>query len=292
MRPLKLTKIAMTLAALAAGASAHAQEPVEETRGSTAIVTLSLTEYLTDAALFKKDEAGKIIVDPVTKSKTPVFENEFTQESLTRSISTYESGAKIVTYRISNKEFLEALAEEEGLIDDIKGWSLIMLEVAGESNAFITKKGIPPNNVPQYINVDQYLAIFYSGAYAIRENSSEVDTTVFGVEPKPDIVTRRESGSYQGKWLVGVESQFAFTKLDLQGVLNDSGTLRTYTTGTGSARTQDTQWIPGARSITSITGSLLFEDEVDPQPPSVIIGSISIGAGKQVLDLSPFGLAP
>jgi hypothetical protein len=261
MKSMNLSKITIALAALAAGTSVYAQE--ESGKGTVANLTLKLTEYLTDPALLKKDEDGKFL-----PGKIPTFENEFTVESASKSVSTYEYGSKITTYKISNKEFLEGLKDEVGLITDIRGWAVVVVERDGENTTFITKKGANP------INVSQYLYYVTEEAGAEQASYKSVTTENFS----NDTSSEKETGSFKAKYLVGVKGNFPSTEIDLQGVYSESETLKTF----GKGEDQYTQWIPGARSITNISGSLDFEEEGDEGDTSVVMGSISAAAGKQI----------
>lgn len=268
---MKLKKMILALAALTAGTSAYGDE---SDRGTVANLTLKLTEYLTDSALFLKNDAGKLVLDE-GKKKILTDENFYSVESASKIVSTFEYGSKITTYKISNKQFLEALREEEGLIPDIKGWAVVVVQSEEDPSLFITKKGEDP------IDVSQYLRLLFLDASAEKVSYKSVETQVISTENS----TETETGSFQGKFLVGIKSGFSSSSLELQGVYDESAILRTF----GKGDEKYTQWMHGRRSVNSITGSLKFDDESesdDAQDPSVITGSISIAAGKQVPDLS------
>lgn len=258
MKSMNLSKITIALAALTAGTSAFAG-------GTVANLTLKLTEHLTDPALLRKDENGKVVTP-----KEPTFENQYSVGNESKSVSTYEYGSKITTYKISNKEFLEALVEEVGLISEIKGWAVVLLESEGEVKTFIEKKGVPP------INVSQYLYYLWEDAGAEQESYKSVTTDTYKGEDY--ITTQKETGKFKASYLVGVKGNFPSTEIDLQGVYNESATLKTI----GKGEDQYTQWVPGGRNVTNISGSLDFQEEGDEGGNSVVMGSISAAAGKLV----------
>lgn len=72
----------------------------------------------------------------------------------------FKASQKIVTQKISNKQLLEALVEEE-VIDDIQGWSIKALtygsgEIAG---FFLTKKNHDPIDISEAFEYDVSLAL-------------------------------------------------------------------------------------------------------------------------------------
>jgi hypothetical protein len=263
MKASTFTIHALALASLAVGTTASAQS---SGLGTVANLTIKLTEHYTDPALLLKDESGKVV-----PGKIPTYENEFSVESSSKGVSTYEYGSKITAYKISNKEFLEALKDEAGVISDIKGWSVVVVEIDGENTTFITKKGATP------INVSQYLYYVWEGAGAEQEAYKSVTTENYS----NDTSSEKKTGSFKAKYLVGVKAEFPTSLIELQGVYDESASLKVF----GKGDEQYTQWIPGARSVNNVSGSLIFEDDDDDSGISVVSGSLSIAAGKPA-DLS------
>lgn len=268
----------LAFAAFVCGTSAYGQQS-----GTIANVTLKLIEQYSEDALFQKDEFGNILLDK-DNQKIPTDYNEYSVDTysgdtITKSTYTYEEGSKIATYKISNKEFLEALVEE-GVIQNIFGWALVTVDADDVgSGTFITKKDAEP------INVDQYLYTEWGDVEAEAEQESTKE--VYTYNWLSDTETFKATGTQKSRSLVGIKSQFASAKIDSHGVLDETATLKTFGTG----EDQYTQWIDGANNITSISGSLVYFDDYlggwDNYDGSLITGSISIAAEK-LADLSLF----
>lgn len=250
--------IASALTAMVAAASVHA--------GTVASVTLKLTESATEEGLFAKDGIGKAL-----PGKVPTFENEFLVMTTKQETYTYEYASKVVTYKISNKEFLEALRDEVGLIDDIKGWSLVFVAEGEEDGiAYISKKGA------EAIDVSQYLYGATGEEIAIQETYKFVSTEVYATEKS----TLKETGSYKSKELISVTAAFPSAILQVFGTLESSGRLQTFGTG----ELQFSEYIPGAQNMKNLAGTAVFDNGDDP---SIVEGSISVAAGK-IVDLVAF----
>jgi len=258
---------AMALASLTAATHAHA----DPGKGTVGNMTIRLVEQFTDPSLPAKDKHGRIITP-----RFLTYENFFSTSNNNRRVETYEYGSKITTFRISNKEFLEVLVEE-GVIPEIRGWAVVVVEADDEFGIFIEKRGERPIDVSEFLIISGH----QSEAEAFQENYRFVSTEVFS----SGVVTERETGNFRAFALVDVSFQAVDVEMELQGMLLETQTLRTFGMGDG----RYTQWIPGARNINNITGWLSFDDGWDDEFPSVITGSISAAAGRQV-DLSNYGL--
>ncbi len=258
MKPNLWKNTASALTAMLAASSLYA--------GSVASVTLRLTESTTAEALLAKDENGKAL-----PAKVPVFENDFSVVTSSQSVTTYEYGSKIVTYKISNKEFLEALRDEIGLIDDIAGWSLVFLTEGDQAGvAYISKKGATA------IDVSQYLYGVTGDEIAIQDTYKYVLTEVFN----PEKITLKETGAYKSKELIAVTAEFPSSTLIVYGTLESSGRLQTFGTG----ELQYSEYIPGAGNMKNLAGTAEFENGDET---TIVEGSISVAAGK-IVNLAAF----
>jgi hypothetical protein len=250
--------IASVLTAMVAASSVYA--------GSVASVTLRLTESATEEALLAKDANGKVLPEKIS-----TFDNEFQVATASQETYTYEYASKIVAYKISNKEFLEALRDEVGLIDDIRGWSLVFVAEGEEDGiAYISKKGT------EAIDVSQYLYGATGEEIAIQDTYKYVLTEVFSTEK----TTLKETGAYKSKELIAVTAEFPSSTIIVYGTLESSGRLQTFGTG----ELQYSEYIPGAGNMKNLAGTAEYENGDDP---SIVEGSISVAAGKTV-DLAAF----
>ena len=87
----------------------------------------------------------------------------------------YKASRKIATEKLSNKEILEALADE-GVISNIKGWSIKILTL-GNGNiegVFLTKKDTTPIDITEFFEFDIYFAL---EAYTEQSKEKNGDET-------------------------------------------------------------------------------------------------------------------
>jgi hypothetical protein len=253
-----LKNIPIAMAALAIGSSAFAQ--------TISTVNLRLTESTTGTGLFAKDETGRTL-----RERLPTFENEYSRVNTRQDVYTYEYGSKVVKYKLSNKEFLEFIRDDVGLIDDIRGWAVVFLTVGDISGiAYITKRGETPIDVSEhlYATVDEPIAIQDSYKYVLT-------TTLSTNERK-----LRETGSYKSKELISVTAEFPSVIYNVYGTVESSGRLKTYGTG----ELQYSEYAPGTQNMKNLAGTAVYENGDDP---GVVDGTISAATGKDV-DLDDF----
>jgi hypothetical protein len=253
-----LKPISVALAAIAISSSAFAQ--------TTSTVNLRLTESVTGTGLFAKDDTGRTL-----SGRIPVFENEYWKVNTRQSAYTYEYASKVVKYKLSNKEFLEFIRDDVGLIDDIRGWALVFLTVGEESGlAYITKRGEAPIDVSAhlYASVGEPIAIQDSYKYALTTNLSTDEKKL------------RETGAYKSKELISVTVDFPSVIYNIYGTVESSGRLKTY----GSGELQYSEYAPGTQNMKNLAGTAEYENGDDP---GVVDGAISAASGRDV-DLDDF----
>lgn len=260
-----LPSIAVCSAVLGMASSAYSQITVSQN------VTIALVESYTAPALPAKNQSGVAIA-----GAEPVDFNSFSVTSRGITTNTEESGTKIVTVRISNKQVLEDLVDV-GVIPSITGYSIQLIGTPDESGYVdsrfhLVKRGETP------IDISEYLFVGDGGASA--ENYSYRSVQV--VEPARTTVT----GKANGKGLISLTYESSNSTLDMQGVATWSETLR----NVGTAPNQVAVWMPGSASVTGITGSLavpseqpaeseVVEDVEDDEDDSVLEGRFSVSAG-------------
>lgn len=248
-----LKPLCIALASMTISSSAFSQ--------TVSTVNLRLTESVTGTGLFAKDETGRML-----RERFPVFENEYWRENARQSVFTYEYASKVMKYRLSNKEFLEFIRDDVGLIDDIRGWGLVFLTVGEESGiAYITKRGEEPIDVSEnfHASVGEPIAIQDSYKYVLT-------TTLSTGEGK-----LRETGSYKAKELISVTAAFPSVTYNVYGTLESSGLLKTY----GSGELQYSEYAPGTQNMKNLAGTAEYENGDDP---GVVDGAISAATGRNV----------
>lgn len=152
---------------------------------------------------------GQVNQHNVTINLKVTFEGPV-QYKTTESSSkdTWSSKSKFVVGKFSNKEFLEALVED-GLISDIKGWSVVLLvdQDGDPISLFITKKNTSPIDVSDYLDYDNdyvvsewdYKEVEYSnGDYEETDKWTERGKSKVWLELPYLCTTLR--GSYTGKF--------------------------------------------------------------------------------------------
>jgi hypothetical protein len=240
-----------------------AQIPISTTAQD---VKFALTESTTIAGLAEKDSTGKVV-----KGAPATYYNEYNIAKGSTLTNVEEYGSKVQVSKISNKEILEALVEEE-VISSIAGWSIVkagnsMNSARMSSDGFyLTKKGAQP------INISEYIQLYYAGADAVTANAK---TTYVNSKEKVAIQEATNYASVEiGKSLVGVQLNFNGMNAQLQGVHSwGQSSLEKYTNP-----------IPGAGSISALSGRVNYSDttitrDLDSSA-SLLEGSISLGTGK------------
>lgn len=233
-------------------------------------VKFTLTESMTVAGLAQKDSTGK----PV-KGAPATYRNEYSVTKSGQTSQVEEYGSKILTAKISNKEILEALVDEE-VISSISGWSIVsasynkgLARMGSGSEFYIIKKGAEP------INISEYMGVRYLGAEATASNTI---TTYSGSIDRVDTSTQETfAGVANGKSLVSVQLSFSDMSAQMQGVRSwAQSSLERYATP-----------LQGAGSIDCLTGGVSYAETeepsilvVDESYSSLIEGSISLSAGK------------
>lgn len=108
---------------------------------------------------------------------------------------------KIITKKVSNKEILEGLVEE-GVIADIKGWSIILItgDNAQIVGTYITKKNNLPIDITSFFDASSgHQITAYKGKYIDK--------------------TESESGTATHKSLASLRMDIDGVELEVQGVL-------------------------------------------------------------------------
>jgi hypothetical protein len=249
----------------------------QEVPGSSSKVAFSFTVSTTADALFAKDENGKVISPKVSTDET-----SFSAEKNGVTTTTTEVGTKIVAAKYTIKEFLTdlTLVEENPLIDDIKGWSVVKVQGTGgelpglaltPASYFLVKKGEDPISLGGIISTDSTVKL--SG---IKFKSVVKTTTVAG-EGEEEDVTTVESEAYTYSEALKFAGGFA---LNLDGdAINLSGI---YTGSQKLGATKGTKLpviLSGASKLSSLSGTASTGEIVE--------GSASYGAGAAV-DLADY----
>lgn len=137
--------------------------------GTESSVIITMTEHYESAGTTAKDQSGKPI-----RGGEAVYENEWDKYDKNENLiqENYEYVSKIDKYKISNKELLEAF-QEDGVIPEIAGWSLKIVEVAANIESedgprfFLRKTGVPPIDVSSYFQLEGY-----ADAEAAKQNAT------------------------------------------------------------------------------------------------------------------------
>jgi len=248
----------------------YSQEPLYSTIQS---ITCTLTATWEEPALVPKDETGMVI-----KGEDLVEENFYSVESPTKIVETFEWGTKMVTEKISNKEILMYLVEED-VIESIVGYSLSLIyesdEYDEEARFVLTKKGTAPIDISEFLSiVDEEFA--YNSYVGVATESYKSVTTRIG-----DSETTIETGRGNGKAFAEIEltlPAYGMTAA-IRGVLSWADTLKSF----GKGADQFYAWIDSAGGIKSVAGSVMYTG--DDYPSEIIEGSISFGAASLYIPL-------
>lgn len=270
---MKTTQYMLALALAVAPSAAFADS-------SAAKATFTLTETKTDPALQKKDSAGKPI-----KGGEFVYENEYSVETTSKSVSTYEYGSKMKVSKISNKEILEALVRA-AVIPAITGWSIVFVESDDdESDVESDEDGasFAVTDGTEYKLLDDYISIELGGESETSNRKSVTTTTSVGIEM---IETQKETESSNGKALIFIGFDVDDIDVNLSGIASWSGMLKSL----GKGDEAYTQWIGGPIKISAISGERNYpEVEGDSESSytelnedTVIEGSISTATAKPI----------
>jgi hypothetical protein len=253
-------------------------------------MVFALVETYTAPALQLKDENGRPARDgngSIIRELT--YSNEFSVdtmqgEDVIRTVSTYEEASKMVTFRISNREILQQL-KEENVITDIAGYSIAFVMDANEDSDDLTykvelqKRGADPIDVTSYFDIEP----LEGGGEADVYRSVTTDDFV------RDTSRTVESGSGRGKQRIGVTIDTAMGDISFDGVLSWADTLRNLIDRSSGEPEPYTLYVPGAWQINAISGTLSLDGEGEDisasseydeeDEPSVIEGSVSMSAG-------------
>lgn len=228
------------------------------------LVTFALTDTYSAPSILAKDQTGKPLKGEDGKPYF-VYEQSYSTTRGTVVTTTQESGSRMVTERISNKQILEALVEA-GVITDITGYSIALYTNDNEGGvAFhLVKAGSSAINISEYLYPDSET----SGGEAVTSSAMRVVATSSSSES----VIRNTSTETSKE---GVSILFKTPQVDVKmyGILNFTESLRTIGTGTA----QRTITVPGPGSVTNIIGSSASEDVEEED--SLIEGRINLGPG-------------
>lgn len=259
--------------------------------GAEQIVTLIFSETYTDANLKPRDENGKIYNDDLVNENEWYIKKYNSNDDLIEESENYEYGAKQVTVKISNKEFLGALADEGYISDPISGWSVKFVTSGEESDSssgrfYAVKSGFDPVDLSDIIST-------YGDGYAHSEAENWSSKTTYRYTSNGDYTeTLSQSWSISSKFMTNLEIQFSFfdSYLHLDGIFNESWALKSF----GKGEDQYFQFAPGAAKFDNGSGTIHFEDEdqVEWSDPSVIKGSINFSAGKLFPAINDLDLYP
>lgn len=266
-----------------------AQEAMPGT-GAEQGVTFAFTETYTDYYLRERDyDTGNVIKDGEF-----VYENEWytekynSNDDLIEESDNYEYGAKQVTVKISNKEFLVAL-KDEGYISDPAGWAVKFVTPGDDPGSeygrfYAVKTGFEPIDLSEIISTE-------SSGYADTETEKWSNKTTYKYANDDYTETTTQTWSFSSKWMTNLFIEFSFTDsyLFLDGIFNESWSVKSF----GKGEEQYWQFVPGAAKFDSGAGSLYYEEEYEYEgewyseyaDPSVLKGTISLSAGKLFPDI-------
>jgi hypothetical protein len=240
--------------------------------GTASNVILSMTEYSEAPGTIAKDQTGK----PIRNGES-VYSNEWSKSDSNSKLlqSNYEYASKIEKYKISNRELLEAF-KEEGVITDITGWSIKIVETAydGESDTgprfFLTKIGVPSVDVSRYFALE-------GSADAETAKRSEITTYKYNSEGAEISNVRIETGTSASR------SSLQITIGEI-----DNSTLRLFAIADTTSKVTKLgntyyDFFQGGK-LGNISGGLTHT--LDEGPPSVIDGTWTFSAPTVIPNLS------
>ncbi len=181
----------------------------------------------------------------------------------------YTDSQKIVKEKISNKEVLDFLEEQNVITDEIKGWSIVVRTYEGEEQGFyLVKKG------KDDINVSEYL-YFNDGSDEVEsytETYAENDTT----------------GTTKGKYALSSWGEFGLYYYDYE---ESQEILDLYVDGTYTFAVEyriisnidddeNTTYVENVTSISIV--DTVGEIQNSGEFSSLISGSAKVGSGKAI----------
>jgi hypothetical protein len=267
------TLLATCIAAAITPMLSHAQQ-FNATQQS---VTFALIETYEAPALQAKGPDGKVLKG---EEAGLVYENEFSVDNykgdeIVKSVSTFEGGTKMGTFKISNREILQQLVDDN-VIDAITGYSIVVVKTEDgeyeELTFCLSKKGeqLAP------ISSD-YISVSY-GVWVGNNAYKSVTTYDYVNETETTV----ETGKGNGKDLVFVEMNVFDSEIYFGGVLAWVDTLKTLTDGI--SKENYTLWIPSNGKINAISGGLYddYGDEYEDEAASLIEGTVILGLGAPI----------
>jgi hypothetical protein len=256
----------IALACSAFSAVGNAQTP-----GTQANFTFAINVYTEVPGTFARNpDTGAFLIpkEPATENTWSVFDkNQFLIQD------KYEYATKVVITKISNKEILLALKEEQ-VIPDIVGWTIKLVEVPNNEQTsgpyfYIVKNGESPIFIGDH---------FDFGADALPSATTETYTKTTQYKNnalgEPLSSTETQVGSSTGRQLLRVNVATSLWALEIQGVGKFTSVVKRVGTVYQDVSTGIT--IP-------ITGSCVAQDS---GTASVVDGSMSAAAATWVADLT------
>jgi hypothetical protein len=216
-------------------------------------VTVALTEKVSGGALYPRNEAGK-----EDKSQGPIDRIEYSVEAKDGSSKSYEQfGRKAVSYKIGNREVIQAMSNSE----EITGLTLLAVpfvdvDTASLSYSIYLYDTRSKEFLNEALSVNVGSAITGSGS-AVRSINAQGETVSVSV-----------SGSATFETPISVSfGQY----IELTGLFIGGASLKTYLSDPKNKISVEAVGIPGASKISSITGGGNGEH---------FTGTISFGASK------------
>jgi hypothetical protein len=245
-----------------------------------------MRETLTDPGLLLKNELGVAVKPPQS-----TYENEWLRKDANGNVirANYEFATKTTTYKISNRELLEILLDEE-IITEITGWSVKAVFPAfppdkGGSRPYIYIVRKLQNAPQQTIYIGNCFDFEIDAAAKTHKYST---VTTYHYDAQGGLIgnTHNETGSISSKKLVDVDFESdnddddpERVEMDLSGIWNTTAQLRSFL-----GVQPGFLFVPGNGSLTSIAGRLRVGNE-DDSDTSVIEGSWSFNGAKLLPDI-------
>lgn len=235
-------------------------------------VVFALTETSSVAHVTPTDSSGNPI-----RGAEPVFSNTFsTTNAQGQTVVTRVEGSKMVTTRISNREILLNLLDKR-VISTIVGYS-IQLRGTPDANGHVVGQFFAVKAGERPINLSEYLYVSTEEVEEGEEIEPVAEAQTFSLRQVqiPDLNRRTLTGRASGKQLISLDYDHSDVEIDMDGILNWSETLRTL----GTEPNQTHVWVPGAASVTSISGQGIdVSTNAVRRDPTVIEGRITMSAG-------------
>jgi hypothetical protein len=218
---------------------------------STVIASLSMVGASAQAEPLNEDNARE---HKVTVSLKAFYEGPEEEDEKNNGDETYSQ--KILQMKISNKEILEGFVDEN-LIDDIKGWSIVLLtdnnaEIVG---TFLTKKNNFPIDVTEYFEADGGPGIEeYKGKYSDKK---DLDT-----------------GTATYMSLAALLLEISGVAIEVQGILEAN-------TDFSQEGGDDEEEFVKTADFTNLSG-IIEDPELGPDEEGLVTGSIKAAKGKKL----------